>query len=90
MATVKDITVKKTRQVIQIAERANGDRFFKAVLAFQSSTLLAKTVHIENDKTRNEMMALMETQSEYSTNGIVKKLALYALESGVLPHELYK
>lgn len=81
---------KKDRAVIHIAKRAGTDNFFAGIISFQEALLQAKTANIESQEVRNVTIQLMKKDSRYSIHGIAKKLANYALEQSVLPHELYK
>lgn len=91
METATTKTVKDTRTRIQIASRKHGDVLFRDLKVFQNAVLLDETKHLEG-KARNKKMEELRNSNTgvFSFSGVAKRLIQYALDSGVLPHELYK
>ena len=91
METATTKTVKDKRTRIQIASRKHGDVLFRDLEVFQNAALLDETSNLEGEA-RNEKMEELRNSNTgvFSLSGVAKRLIKYALDSGVLPHELYK
>lgn len=77
------------RPVLQVAQRVKHDECFEGVYNFQNKLLLAATSEIKNVALRDLQMEVLKTKKGYGVNAIVRKLIVYAINSGVTPEELY-